>query len=336
MIFYVFLTSSFILGFVCTGWLIQYFGQELLDIPNQRSSHTTPVLRGGGLGFIVAFAITGLSLTIISDRFPDSFSGWILSERVDSFIYLCLALTPLTIAGIIDDRQDISASIRYLVQLLSAGTIVAYFGTIPLPWLSDWGLLGTIMAVVISLIAITALINFYNFMDGLDGLVAGVTIVQLGFIAIYLQEPMFLLLVAAIAGFLWWNWSPAKIFMGDVGSTVLGAAVAIALMNNHHRPLAAWSAFTVIFPLIGDSIYTLIRRLMKRENIFRPHRTHIYQRLQQSGLTHDRVAIIYILFTIFLALIIYCLGVTSIGIDFLLTMTAIAIAEFYLQRFSTT
>jgi Fuc2NAc and GlcNAc transferase len=335
MVFYIFLTSSFLLGFICTGWSIQYLGQELLDIPNQRSSHSVPILRGGGLGFIIAFAITGLGLTIISDRFPHLVSGWILSDTVDSFIYLCLALIPLTIVGIIDDRSNVSASIRYLIQLLSAGISVGYFGTIPLPWLSNWGLLGTIIAVVISLIAVTALINFYNFMDGLDGLVAGVTAVQLTFIAIYLKEPLFLLLVTAIAGFLWWNWSPAKIFMGDVGSTVLGASVAIALLNNHHHTIAAWSAFTVIFPLIGDSIYTLIRRSIKGENIFRPHRTHIYQRLQKSGLTHSRVAIIYILFTILMAAIIYYFGVTSIGIGFLLTIAAIAIAELYLQQFST-
>ncbi|MGF1541854.1 MAG: glycosyltransferase family 4 protein [Pleurocapsa sp.] len=332
MIFYIFLTASFILAFICTGWLIQYLGQELLDIPNQRSSHSTPVLRGGGLSFILAFVITASSLIIISDRFPQLFSGWILSDHVNSFIYLCLALIPLTIVGIIDDRQGLPASIRYLVQLLSAGITVACFGTIPLPWLSDWGLVGTIIAVLISLIAITALINFYNFMDGLDGLVAGVTAVQLAFIAFYLKEPIFLLLVTAIAGFLWWNWSPAKIFMGDVGSTVLGASVAIGLLNHHERTIAAWSAFTVILPLIGDCIYTLIRRLIKGENIFQPHRTHIYQRLQQSGLSHGRVAIIYILFTTFLAAIIYSLGVTSIGIGFLLTIVAIAIAELYLQR----
>ena len=84
-------------------------------------------------------------------------------------------------------------------------------------------------AIALTLIGITAFINFYNFMDGLDGLVAGTTAVQLGFLALYLHQPVLWLLVAALLGFLRWNWFPAQIFMGDAGSTVLGATVAIAL-----------------------------------------------------------------------------------------------------------
>ncbi|GAB4528296.1 MAG: glycosyltransferase family 4 protein [Pleurocapsa sp.] len=320
--FLILLFLSFLLSLVLTGWLIKYLNQELLDIPNQRSSHSQPVLRGGGLAFIIAFALTGL-IGIVTKNYHLGFD-------FHDYWRIWLVLTPLAIIGFIDDRRDISAKTRYLVQLLSASIGVFCFGTVPIPWLSGLGILGAIIAVIFSLIAITAFINFYNFMDGLDGFVASITAVQLAFIALYLEQPIFLLLVSALMGFLWWNWHPAKIFMGDVGSTVLGASVAIALLSGRQEFALAWSALSVTFPLIGDSIYTLIRRLINKENIFEPHRSHIYQRLQQSGLSHDRVAIIYVLVTLISAGIIYWFGAISIGINLLLVVSIITLAEVYL------
>jgi Fuc2NAc and GlcNAc transferase len=247
-------------------------GNYLLDIPSDRSSHTQPTARGGGVGFVLAFAITS---TILS---PKEFGLW-------------LVLTPLAIVGILDDFYNLPASIRYLVQLISAVMAVVCFGS------------GNFtLASIGTVIAITALINFYNFFDGLDGLLAGVCVVQLSFLALYLNQQQWLLLVAALGGFLWWNWSPAKIFMGDVGSTFLGASVAVSLLNASNNYLHAWSAFAVTLPLVTDTIYTLIRRLLKQENIFQAHRSHLYQRLQQAGWTHQRVAMVYIGFTSAIAL----------------------------------
>ena len=315
------LISSFVLSLACTGWLIVYLSEELLDIPNQRSSHSKPVLRGGGIGFAIAFAITGLIAVIADIPYP--------GINLTNYFHLWLVLTPLVIIGFIDDLQDISASTRYLVHLLSATAAIFSFGTIPIPGLSNLGIIGLVIAVIFSVIAVTALINFYNFMDGLDGFVASIVAVQLGFIALYLKQPMFLLLAVAIVGFLWWNWSPAKIFMGDVGSTVLGASVAIALLSGRQETVLAWSALSVTFPLIGDSIYTLIRRLLNKENIFQAHRTHIYQRLQQSGFSHDQVAMIYVLMTVISACVVYWLGIFSLAVNLCLTLGAIAMAETY-------
>ncbi|MFM6407503.1 MAG: glycosyl transferase family 4, partial [Microcystis sp.] len=122
------------------------------------------------------------------------------------------------------------------------------------------------------------------------------------------QQPILWLLVAALVGFLLWNWSPAKIFMGDVGSTSLGAIVAMVLLNNQGDQSQAWSALTITFPLIGDAIYTLICRLFRQENIFQSHRSHLYQRLQKSGLSHSQVAIIYMAVTLLIAISINYLG----------------------------
>ncbi|MGB5634461.1 MAG: glycosyltransferase family 4 protein [Waterburya sp.] len=321
------------LAWVCTGCLVNYLSPELLlDIPNQRSSHKKPVLRAGGLGFIVAFAITGTIFTVFNHYDSDVVLNNLFPHLSTSakFGQICLILLPLTITGFIDDLQDVAASIRYLVQLLAAGLAVIFWGPIPLSSLTDWGIGGSIIAIVISLIAITANINFYNFMDGLDGLIASVTAFQLTFIALYLQQPIFLLLAAALAGFVYWNWSPAKIFMGDVGSTVLGATIAIALLSSAQSPLLAWSAFTVILPLLGDVIYTLIRRLLKQENIFQAHRTHIYQRLHQSGWSHAQVTTVYVILTAIAGMIIEVSGIWSIIFNLLLTISAIAIAETYI------
>jgi UDP-N-acetylmuramyl pentapeptide phosphotransferase/UDP-N-acetylglucosamine-1-phosphate transferase len=298
----------------------------ILDIPNERSSHSQPTPRGGGLGFIIAFAVT----TVISFALS-SYFGNPSESQLTNPAFLWLILTPLVIIGIIDDQRGVPASLRYLIQLIAAGVTVAYFGTFPQPWLTGLGTVGTIIAIAFTIIGMTAFINFYNFMDGLDGLVAGVTAVQLSFLGYYLNQPLFWLLAAALLGFLWWNWSPAKIFMGDAGSTVLGASVAIALLNSNTDPIQAWSALTITLPLIGDAIYTLIRRLIRRENIFKAHRTHLYQRLQQAGWSHAQVAIAYIIATSLIILAITTLGTTGIGLSLVGVVLAIAIGELYLR-----
>jgi UDP-N-acetylmuramyl pentapeptide phosphotransferase/UDP-N-acetylglucosamine-1-phosphate transferase len=217
------------------------------------------------------------------------------------------------------------------VQLGSAAIAIFSFGLLPQPWFALTPL-STAVLGVITVVGFTALINFYNFMDGLDGLVGSVTALQLAFLAVYLQQPLWWLLVAALLGFLWWNWSPAKIFMGDVGSTVLGASVAIALIAPTTDPVRSLSALAITLPLTTDAIYTLTRRLLKGENIFRAHRTHLYQRLQQSGWSHRAVAIAYLLWTLAIALLIGKFTLWGSGLSLLLSGLLIAGGELYLKK----
>lgn len=310
--------ASFFISLLTVAFIKQRYSQQLLDLPNDRSSHTQPTPRGGGLGFIVGFALTSLLAAAIGIIPWYDLSMW-------------LVLIPLVIIGILDDRQGVSARVRYLVQLGSAGIAIAYFGSFPIPWLDNFSIVGKIVAIALTIIGMTALINFYNFMDGLDGLVAGCVAVQLSFLAFYTNQPIFWLLVAAIAGFLYWNWSPAKIFMGDVGSTVLGATVAIALLNQSSTPSIAWSALAITLPLAIDAIYTLCRRLLRRENIFRAHRTHVYQRLQQSGLSHDNVAILYISLNGLIAACIAYFGEIGALVSLICIIFALLGTEMYLQ-----
>ncbi len=288
---------SFVIALGLTGWLKQRFGQALLDLPNDRSSHTQPTPRGGGLGFCLAFAITSLLGWGLSYFWPTA-----VLNLFPNPLYVVLVLLPLAIVGLLDDLFTLSAKVRYAVQLSAAVIAFLSFGAFSLTGLPETLWVAVLMGGV-TLIGFTALVNFYNFMDGLDGLVASVTALQLGFLALYLQQPIWWLLVAALLGFLWWNWSPAKIFMGDVGSTVLGASVAIALIVPAADPMNV-AALAITLPLTADAIYTLTRRLLKGENIFQAHRTHLYQRLQQSGWNHGRVAIAYGLWTVLLAVLI--------------------------------
>ena len=321
---------SFLISLITVGLLKQRFGQLLLDIPNDRSSHTQPTPRGGGLGFIIAFAsISAIALSLFFFLQRPTF---LLGLTPQQWLWLWTILIPLTVVGIFDDRQGVKASIRYLVQLLSAAIALSVFGAFPQPWLTTIGNLGTIIAFLLTLIGFTAFINFYNFMDGLDGLVAGVSAIQMAFLAIYLHEPFLWIFVAALLGFLWWNWSPAKIFMGDAGSTVLGSAIALSLLIPNIPTPQAWSAVAITFPLVGDAIYTLIRRLLRRENIFQAHRSHLYQRLQQQGWLHQQVALSYMSLTAISGVCIFLWDIIGAGMTLLLVISAIAIGETLLTR----
>jgi len=121
--------------------------------------------------------------------------------------------------------------------------------------------------------------------------------------------------------------------MGDVGSTVLGASVAIALLIEPTTFVRAWSALAIVLPIVSDAIYTLIRRLLRQENIFKAHRSHLYQRLQQLGLSHGRVATLYICINLFVAIAIGFFGTIGALISLICIILAAIGGEIYLQSF---
>jgi Fuc2NAc and GlcNAc transferase len=312
--------ASFAITWLSVTLSKHYLQRYLLDIPNERSSHSQPTPRGGGLSFLVAFALTAAIAQFCGSSFIS------LEQSL-----LWLSLIPLALISAIDDWRGVSAAVRYGVQFAVSTFVVTQCGAFLFPGLSQLGLTGDILATLLTIIGMTALINFCNFMDGLDGLVAGVSAVQLGFLALWFDQPLLWLLVAALAGFLYWNWSPAKIFMGDVGSTFLGAAVALALLYPKSDLASAWSALAIVLPLVGDAIYTLSRRLLHGENIFQAHRTHLYQRLQQAGWSHAQVASTYIALTLLVASSITFWGLWGAGLSLMGAIAAILGGELYLK-----
>ena len=202
---------------------------------------------------------------------------------------------PLAVVSLLDDRQSLPASLRYGIQLATGVVVIM---TSPLSASS----VGLVPLMALLVVAVTAVINFTNFMDGLDSLVAGCMAVALAAAAIQLAAPWPIwALVGALLGFLIWNWSPAKVFMGDVGSTFLGAVFAVIILQAATWPDAI-CLLLVATPLLGDACICVLRRLISGQNVFQAHRLHLYQRLHQAGWPHIGVSSLYISGTVVLAI----------------------------------
>jgi Fuc2NAc and GlcNAc transferase len=295
---------GFILGAAILSWLLAsrvrlYALDRLLDIPNERSSHSSPTPRGGGL----AIAVTVLGGLILA-----AVLGWIDWD-------LALALTGggsmIAAVGWIDDHKSLSALTRFAVQFLSAGWAMFWVGGLPTLSLGaatlNLGLFGTVIGVV----GIVWAINLYNFVDGIDGLAAGEAIttgVIGGLILLamghYGLAMVALLIAAANAGFLPLNWAPAKLFMGDVGSGMLGylfAVLAVASENAGAVPLLIWVLLLGAF--VFDATVTLCRRIMHGERWYHAHHSHAYQRMVQAGRSHAQVSSMILLINLVLAIL---------------------------------
>jgi len=245
--------------------LIPWLRRRLLDQPNARSSHKIATPRGGGAVFVLVGSLLSLALGAGT-------SAWIP-----------LICCPLALVGLLDDRYDLPAAWRYAAQVATASVLVAIAG-VALP----------IWALPLVLVAVTAVINFTNFMDGLDGLVALCGVVLMASAGLW---PV----AGALLGFLAWNWSPAKVFMGDVGSTWIGAVFA-GMVLQQPGPLEAISLLLVGFPLLGDALICVLRRLRAGQPVFQAHRLHLFQRLQRGGWPHANVSLLYGSATALLAL----------------------------------
>lgn len=269
--------------------LIPQLRRSLLDLPNARSSHRQPTPRGGGVAFVVVASVSsGIAL---------------FSEQGSSAAALPLLAAPLAFVGLLDDRHNLPATWRYGVQVLTAALMICFSPLVlrfSFAHASNSLLLMSFGALL--MIAVTGVINFTNFMDGLDGLVAGCMAVAIGATGIQLLSlwPLWAL-VGALLGFLIWNWSPAKVFMGDVGSTFLGAVFAGLVLQVDRWPQAL-GLLLVATPVLGDACLCVLRRLLARQHVFQAHRLHLCQRLHQAGWCHAHVSIFYVLATAVLAI----------------------------------
>lgn len=268
--------------------LIPLLRRGLLDQPKARSSHLQPTPRGGGIGFVAILLVVS-SCSLISDPFNIA-------------LWLPLIAAPLAIVGLVDDRLNLPALWRYGAQLVVA-TLLLFFS--PLAYRLFVASAGSfwfyVPVLLLLLISVTAVINFTNFMDGLDGLVAGSFALAVATVLIQLSAPLPLwALVGSLLGFLVWNWSPAKVFMGDVGSTFLGAVFAgfVLQSSSWHE---AFGLLLVCTPIFGDAFSCVLRRLRDGQPVFQAHRLHLFQRLHQAGWSHSRVSLSYILATSVLA-----------------------------------
>ncbi|MDZ4829749.1 MAG: glycosyltransferase family 4 protein [Phycisphaerae bacterium] len=315
------LFSSALASYLGT-WLMIRRGRRLfLDVPNARSAHAVPTPRGGGIAFVSVFFVAAIVY------------GFFAKTDLHANCRLIpLAVFPLVLVGIVDDVRGLSARLRFAAQMLTACLIVILLGR-PLPtFIAQFGVPLTALMLFVVTIPIAAAINFSNFMDGLDGLVAATSLVQLTFIGWYLDVPPAWLVVAAVLGFLVWNWPPAKIFMGDTGSTFLGAAPIMLGMLSNADPVFVIAAWGVTAPLHFDALATLIRRAIRGAKLAEGHREHLYQRLQQSGWSHRRVTLTYMTTTLACAALIAPWGLPGAGAALVLVAALYGAGEVHVRR----
>jgi Fuc2NAc and GlcNAc transferase len=262
----------------------------LVQPPNARSSHTIPTPTGGGLGIVAGGTLAGLPMATL-----------------DPWVVIPVLVAGLLIAaiGYADDRRSLPVSWRLGGQVLLMGALVALVPTPALQAALGLPIPDLVLFVLLAL-AGAFWINLFNFMDGIDGLAATEAIFIL-VAAVVLAIASFpqlqghpltlwmLGLAAATFGFLLLNWPPARLFMGDTGSTYLGLLIAffaLATLASGWLTLSQWLILPALF--LADSITTLGRRLLNREPIWQAHKRHAYQALQRRFGSHRTVTVLYV------------------------------------------
>ncbi|WP_373033759.1 glycosyltransferase family 4 protein [Sulfurovum sp.] len=258
---------------------IRYYAhqKDLLDHPNDRSSHVTPTPKGGGLAIMITFygALTYLYLTTQID---------------EQLFFALLSALPVIVISLVDDIHPLPAKLRFGVQLLSASFALYFLGGVNSMNFALFTLHGTWLNLI-ALLGIVWMTNLYNFLDGIDGYAAAQA-VFVGLAAYLLfGSDSALLIAAATAGFLVFNWHKASIFMGDVGSAPLGFIFAVFILYDAGTPhFLGWLMLLSLFWF--DATLTLIRRARRGEKLSQAHKRHAYQRLNQAGFSHDKVVLL--------------------------------------------
>lgn len=304
--------------------LIKY---NIVDIPKERKNHNIPTPTGGGIAIIVSFII-----------------GFIIIEStIFHQIKYSIKIIPLTltlaIVSFFDDIKHINILIRLFIHILASAILVFTTNLTPI----FHGFIPIIIDQLLAIIALITFINIYNFMDGIDGITISQTIYfcLIMLILCYLKQDiishaffviitMFLILGCSIA-FIYYNWHPAKIFLGDVGSISLGFLMGICIIviasSSFHLLLSC-----VIMSLyyLSDSIMTIIARLINKEKIWEPHNKHFFQQALKKGMSHNEVTSKIILCN-------FTLGILSIAALYYPILSfgfAISIVTLFIRHFS--
>lgn len=260
---------------------------QIMDRPNERSLHSTPTPRTGGLAIWLGGGLGIYAMALLAGMPAEL--GWI-------------AAAALVVGGVsfVDDLSPLPVRTRFLAQVFAAVLLLAG-GLSPnaIDWPGGELVLGSGWAWLAGLLFIVWMSNLYNFMDGMDGFAGGMAVFgfgTLGVLAYLAGDSLFAglcwVVAAAAGGFLVWNFPPARIFMGDAGSSTLGLlAAALSLWGDMRGLFPLWIAALVFSPFIADATLTLIRRTAQGGRVWEAHRSHYYQRLVRSGWSHRRTTL---------------------------------------------
>lgn len=268
-----------------------------IDVPNARKVHTRVMPRLGGLAIFLAFVIT---FFLVLPFLPHN-----LTVREVNFVKAFLVGGTMTILlGAFDDRFDLPAKLKFLVQIATACVVVfgfdirLEFANIPFHTyasVEDW------IAIPFTILWIVGVTNAINLIDGLDGLAAGVSAIAIGTIAVMaflmgnvVVALISLMLLGGIIGFLYFNFHPAKIFMGDSGALFLGFSLALLSLLGFKQ--VAIVSFLTPLILIGvplsDTLFAIVRRWMQKKPIFSPDKGHLHHCLRELGFSHRQTVLI--------------------------------------------
>jgi glycosyltransferase WbpL len=280
--------GALVLSLLLTGWVRRFaLSTQMLDVPNARSSHTIPTPRGGGVAIVLASTAGFVAIHAIGGM------------ATDLLIALLGGGSAVAIIGAIDDRRHVPARVRLAVHFVAAIWALTWLGP-PAFGFGANAMVASALSYIVSALAIVWTLNLFNFMDGIDGIAAaeavfiawaGAALTMLGLLSSDVATAS-LVLGAACCGFLCWNWPPARIFMGDVGSGFLGfvlAVLALAATRDDATASAAWLLLGGVF--FVDATVTLLHRLIRREQLHQAHRTHAYQWLTRRWNSHRRVTL---------------------------------------------
>lgn len=259
---------------------------RVLDHPNERSLHNRATPRTGGIaiwvGMIAGFIAIVLSLDLHTEL------AWIIG-----------AALLVGMVSFIDDRAHVPVRIRLITHLIAGGLLLANEISSPSLWPGAETKFAVGLLWLFGLFYTVWMTNLYNFMDGMDGFAGGMAVFGFGTLGLlgHLAGDDYYAVVcwviaAASAGFLVWNFPPARIFMGDTGSSALGLlAAALSLWADRDGLFPLWLAVLVFAPFVVDATLTLARRTLKGERVWEAHRSHYYQRLVQAGWSHRRTVL---------------------------------------------
>lgn len=277
---------AFLVTLVVTPLLARWLrARRILDWPDERRSHLQPTPRGGGLAMLLGFALALVAIP----------AQWL------AVLPLLLLTGMVATLGWLEDRHELPVRARLLAMLGFAGGLVAYFGPVTqveiFELVMPWSWLWTGLAVV----AVVWLINLHNFMDGSDGLAAMQGAWSAGILGWLLYQDgagaaglSGLALAGACLGFLCWNRPPARLFMGDVGSLMIGGMVGLLAYAGAAKGLVSiWLSLMICSVFVVDATATLLRRVRMEGQWYTPHREHAYQRLIGAGWSHAQVLGLY-------------------------------------------
>jgi len=298
MIYIFLLLLSFTLTYLIKNYAIK---KSLVAEVNERSSHTVPTPHGGGIAIAFTWFL-GLSYLFYT-------------HEIESALYFTLmGGIIISVISFVDDIIELSPKVRLFTQSFVALFALYFLGGLEEIDFYYFSLQNQILTNLFAFFMIVWFINLYNFLDGINGYAGSETLfLSLGGFLLF-HDAHFLVLAMAVLGFLYWNWGKAKIFMGDVGSTLLGYNVAVFTIYYANQEFSNFWIWIILFGLFWfDATLTLFRRFLNKEKLSQAHKKHAYQRLTQSGYTHTQVVLLSIIINILLFLIVYFISNTFLA-----------------------